>query len=140
MTAEARPEPRWLRPAVDYGPLAVFFTAYVMGDLITATWAIMAATAVALGLSVAVARRVPLMPLVTAGIVGVFGGLTVWLQDETFIKMKPTIVQVLFGGVLLGGLALGKSPLRTVFGNAMPAMDSYGWHKLMEGMKRLGEK
>jgi intracellular septation protein len=84
---------------------------------------------VALGLSVAVARRVPLMPLVTAGIVGVFGGLTVWLQDETFIKMKPTIVQVLFAAVLFGGLALGRPLLKPLMGAAW-SMDDQGWRKL----------
>ena len=100
----ASPAPAWLRPLVDYGPLAAFFIVYWLRDLTAATAAIMIATAIALGLSLAVERRIPPMPLVTAAIVGVFGGLTLWLQDETFIKMKPTIVQLIFAAVLFGGL------------------------------------
>jgi intracellular septation protein len=125
----ARPEPPWLRPASDYGPIAVFFIAYVMSDLLWATGALMAATAVALGLSLAIARRVPLMPLITAGVVGVFGALTLILQDETFIKMKPTIVQTVFAAILLGGLMLGRSLLKPLMGTAW-SMDDQGWRKL----------
>ncbi len=125
----ARAGPPWLRPATDYGPIAVFFVAYVLADLLWATGALMAATAAALGVSLAVARRVPLMPLITAGVVAVFGGLTLALQDETFIKMKPTIVQVLFAAILLGGLAFGRPLLKPLMGAAW-AMDDRGWHKL----------
>ncbi len=125
----ARPEPAWLKPASDYGPIAVFFAAYVLSDLLWATGALMAATAVALALSLAIARRVPLMPLITAGVVAVFGGLTLALQDETFIKMKPTIVQVLFAVVLLGGLAAGRPLLKPLMGAAW-SMDDQGWRKL----------
>ncbi len=124
-----RPEPAWLRPATDYGPIAVFFVAYVLADLLWATGALMAATAVALGLSLAVARRVPLMPLITAGVVGVFGGLTLILQDETFIKMKPTIVQTVFAAILMGGLMFGRPLLKPLMGNAW-SMDDQGWRKL----------
>ena len=69
------------------------------------------------------------MPLVTAAIVGVFGGLTLWLQDETFIKMKPTIVQLIFAAVLLGGLAFKRPLLKPLLGAAWP-LDDDGWHKL----------
>ena len=127
--SEPRPEPPWLKPAADYGPIAVFFLAYVLSDLLWATGALMAATAVALGMSLAVAQRVPLMPLITAGVVAVFGGLTLALQDETFIKMKPTIVQVLFAAILLGGLALGRPLLKPLMGAAW-TMDEAGWRKL----------
>ena len=121
--------PRWLRPAVDYGPLAAFFIAYFNFDLFIATGSLMAATAVALVLSLVFERRVPMMPLVTAAVVGVFGGLTLWLQDETFIKMKPTIVQVLFAVVLLGGLAFGRPFLKSLLGATL-SMDDEGWRKL----------
>jgi intracellular septation protein len=123
------PEAPWLRPLSEYGPITVFFTAYVLADLLWATAALMAATAVALALSLAIARRVPLMPLITAGVVGVFGGLTLALQDETFIKMKPTIVQVLFAAILLGGLAVGRPLLKPLMGAAW-SMDDTGWRKL----------
>jgi len=123
--------PRWLRPTVDYGPLAVFFVAYVARDLFFATAALMAATAVALALSLILARKVPTLPLITAAIVGVFGGLTLYLNDPAFIKMKPTIVQALFAAVLLGGLLFGKPLLRPVLGMAMPwPLSERGWHRL----------
>ncbi len=124
-----RPAPGWLKPTVEYGPIAVFFLAYLSSGLLTATAALMAATAVALGLSLAVARRLPWLPLITAAVVGVFGGLTLWFEDETFIKMKPTIVQGLFAAVLLGGLALRRPLLKPLLGAAWP-MDEAGWRRL----------
>ena len=123
--------PPWLRPLVDYGPLAAFFIGYVLDGLMVATAALMAATAAALALSLAVVRTVPRLPLITAAIVGVFGGLTLWLDDPAFIKMKPTIVQSLFAIILLGGLAAGRPLLRPVLGMAMPwPLSDRGWRVL----------
>ena len=117
---------RWLKPASDYGPLAVFFAGYWFGDLLVATAALMAATALALVASLILERRVPLLPLITAAVVGVFGGLTLWLADDTFIKMKPTIVQLLFAVILFGGLAFGKPLLKPLLGSAWTLQDR-GW-------------
>ncbi len=123
--------PPWLRPLVDYGPLAAFFIGYVAQGLMVATAALMAATAAALALSLAVVRTIPRLPLITAAIVGVFGGLTLWLNDPAFIKMKPTIVQSLFAVILLGGLAVGRPLLRPVLGMAMPwPLSDQGWRVL----------
>ncbi len=121
--------PAWLKPATDYGPLAAFFIAYYMSDLLDATAVLMVATLLALVVSYAWERRVPVMPLVTAAIVGVFGALTLILQDETFIKMKPTIIQGIFCVVLLGGLAMGRPLLKPLMGAAW-SMDDAGWRKL----------
>ena len=129
MAENGRTGNRWVKPITEYGPLAVFFIAYLKWDLLPATGALIAATAVALAISLAVERRVPMMPLITAIIVGVFGGLTLWLQDETFIKMKPTIVEALFALVLFGGLLFGKPLLKPLMGAAWP-MDDAGWRKL----------
>jgi intracellular septation protein len=129
MSSSGRTGKSWVKPTTEYGPLAVFFIAYLKWDLLTATAALIGATAIALALSLAVERRVPMMPLITAIIVGVFGGLTLWLQDETFIKMKPTIVEALFSAVLFGGLAFGRSLLKPLMGAAWP-MDDVGWRKL----------
>lgn len=121
--------PGWLRPAVEYGPIAAFFIAYYMADLFVATAAIMVATGLALAVSYLVERRIPMMPLMTAGIVGVFGGLTLWLQDETFIKMKPTIIQAIFGALLIAGLFAKRLFLKSLFGAAWNLSDE-GWRVL----------
>ena len=127
MPAEtAKKAPSWVKPAADYGPLIAFFTGYMMNgrDLMVATVWLMIATAIATLVLLVIERRVPVMPLVTAGIVGVFGGLTLWLKDDTFIKMKPTIVQLIFAVILLGGLAFGKLLLKPLFGAAWKMRDS----------------
>ena len=120
---------RWLKPTVDYGPLAVFFVSYLAFGLMVATAALIAVSLVALLLAWLLERRVPLVPLITAAIVAVFGGLTLWLQDETFIKMKPTIVQAAFGLVLLGGLASGRPLLKPLVGAVMPPMSERAWRQ-----------
>ena len=127
--SEKKPSPDWLRPAVEYGPIAAFFIAYYMADLYVATAAIMVATALALALSYIVERRIPMMPLITAGIVGIFGGLTLWLQDEAFIKMKPTIIQVIFGTVLIASLLANRLILKSLMGQAWKISDE-GWRVL----------
>jgi len=121
--------PKWLKPVTEYGPLVAFFAAYWYDGILTATAVIMGATVVSLALSLIFERRIPLMPLITAVVVGVFGGLTIYLEDDTFIKMKPTIVQVAFGVILLTGLAFGRSFLKNLMGSAW-AMDDEGWRKL----------
>ncbi|NQV99510.1 MAG: septation protein A [Rhodospirillales bacterium] len=120
---------KWLKPSVEYGPILVFFAAYYLGDLFAATTAIMVATAIALGVSYVLERRIPMMPLITAVIIGIFGGLTLWLQDETFIKMKPTIIQTLFGLILMGGLMMGKLFLKSVMGSVWQMHDA-AWRSL----------
>lgn len=126
-----KPQPGWLRPTIDYGPLLVFLAAYFLADLYVATGAIVVATVAALALSLIYTRKLPTLPLVTGLLVVVFGGLTLWLDDPMFIKMKPTIVQVLMASVLLGGLAVGRPLLRPVLGMAMPwPMSERGWSLL----------
>ena len=127
--SETKQTPGWLRPVVEYGPIAAFFTAYSIADLFVATASIMVATALALALSYIVECRIPMMPLITAGIIGVFGGLTLWLQDETFIKMKPTIIQVIIGTVLYSGLLTKRLFLKSLMGAAWHITDE-GWRVL----------
>lgn len=120
---------KWIKPTVDFGPLAVFLAVYYLWGLLPATGALMAATVAVLALSWGVERKLPLMPMVTAAIVLVFGGLTVWLNDETFIKLKPTIIYALFAIVLGGGVALDKPVLQQALGGALE-IDAIGWRKL----------
>ena len=123
----------WRKAALELGPLGVFFAVNALTGkthgLYPATAAFMAATVLALAVSWILVRRLPIMPLVSGVIVMVFGGLTLWLQDEVFIKLKPTIVNALFGTVLLGGLAFGRSLLGLVF-EAVFTLDDAGWRKL----------
>ncbi len=116
-------KPGWLTPATDYGPLALFLAAYLLADLMVATGVLVLATLGAVALGYLVARHVPKMAVMTAALVSVFGGLTLALQDATFIKMKPTIVQLLFAALLAGGVAMGRSPLKCVMGGAFDLVD-----------------
>ena len=127
--SKVEPTSRWLRPVVEYGPLAAFLIAYYKADLFIATAAIMAASILAVILSYTVERRIPMMTLVTAGIIGIFGGLTLWLQDETFIKMKPTIIQLLIAAVLIGGLKLNRLFLKSLLKSGLQMADE-GWRVL----------
>ena len=122
--------PTWVRPVSDFGPLVLFFAAYLLFGLMAATAVIIAASLVALALTWFFERRIPVMPLVTASVVTLFGGLTLWLQDETFIKMKPTIVQGIFAVILLGGLAFRRPLLKPLLGKMMPPMTDAGWRGL----------
>jgi len=115
--------------AIDMGPLLVFFVANYVYGIIWATGALVVATLVAVVVAYVLERRIPVMPLVAAGFVGAFGGLTVFFEDETFIKIKPTVVSALFGAFLLVGYALGKSPLKMMMG-VMLEMKEEGWRKL----------
>ncbi len=133
-----------LKLALELGPLLVFFFANARGEwlvqkfpvlgelggpIFVATALFMIATAVALAASWALIRTLPVMPLVSGVVVFVFGALTLYLHDDVFIKMKPTIVNTLFGAVLLGGLFFGKSLLGYVFESAFK-LDAEGWRKL----------
>lgn len=134
MTADA-PEPArktenpLVKLALELGPLVIFFFVNARFNIFAATGAFMAAMVVALAASWLLTRRLAVMPLVTGIVVLVFGTLTLVLHDDTFIKMKPTIVNTLFGAVLLGGLAFGKSLLGYVFDSAF-RLDEAGWRKL----------
>jgi intracellular septation protein len=133
-----------LKLVLEIGPLILFFLANARGEKIAekypavaalggaiffATATFIVATVLALIVSLALTRRLPLMPFVTAIVVVIFGGLTLWLKNDTFIKLKPTIIYCLFGGVLLGGLAFGKSFIGYVFDSVFRLTDE-GWRKL----------
>ena len=118
-----------LKLALELGPLVLFFIANAREGIFVATAVFMVAIVVSLALSYWLMRHVPIMPLVSAVVVLVFGGLTLFLQDELFIKLKPTIVNTLFGSILLIGLWFGKSLLGYVFDTVF-RLDAEGWRKL----------
>ncbi len=139
-----------LKLLLDLGPLILFFVANARPELFapllapilpaallsgahagifTATAVFIAAVLIALATGYALTRHLPMMPLVSAVIVVVFGSLTLALQNETFIKLKPTIIYLLFAAVLLGGLAFGKPLLGLVFDSVFHLTEQ-GWRKL----------
>jgi intracellular septation protein len=118
-----------LKLILEMGPLVVFFLANAKFGIFPATAALMASMVIALALSWLLTRHIPIMPLVTAGAVLFFGGLTLFFQDELFIKMKPTIVNSLFGAVLLGGLAMNK-PLLPIVLDTVLKLTETGWRIL----------
>lgn len=127
-----------LKLALDMGPLVVFFAAYfvakrVLTDdtqgLIWATGLFVVVTVIALVVSYAIERRVHAMPLITGAVVLVMGGLTVYFNDERFIKYKPTIVSGLMGSTLLIGWASGRSLIKPLLGTTLE-LDETGWRKL----------
>lgn len=137
--ASARHLPPLAKLALEMGPLVLFFLTNSYGErlfpiaetqrIFLATGVFMVATIVSLGVTYAWVRQIPIMPLVSAVVVIVFGGLTIWLNDELFIKLKPTIVNTLFGCILLGGLFFGKSLLSYVLDTVFQLTDE-GWRKL----------
>lgn len=126
----SKPAPHPLfKLATELGPLLVFFLANAKFGLFVATAVFMAAVVAAIVASYAVTRHVPVMALVTALVVLVFGALTLYLHDETFIKMKPTIIYALFALALGGGLLAGRSFIAILFDQVFD-LTAAGWRKL----------
>ncbi|MAB46268.1 inner membrane-spanning protein YciB [Hyphomonas atlantica] len=144
MNEQTKPKPKsgWLNILVDYGPLLVFLGVYkfyqppetsTFGEIaavIYGTIAFMIAAVVALVFSKLKFGHVsPMLILSTTLIVG-FGGLTIWLQDEKFIQIKPTAIYLLFGALLIGGWLRGKALLQILLEAAFEGVDHQGWLKL----------
>jgi intracellular septation protein len=125
---KTKPHPLF-KLATELGPLIVFFVANAKYHLFVATGAFMVAIVVAIIASYVVTRHVPLMALVTGAIVLVFGTLTLVLHDETFIKVKPTIIYGLFAAILGGGLLFGRSFIAVLF-DQMFNLTPHGWRLL----------
>jgi intracellular septation protein len=118
-----------LKLLLDIGPLVLFFAANSRFGIFTATAAFMVAVLAALAVSYAITRHIAIMPVVTAVIVLIFGTLTLVLHNETFIKLKPTIIYLLFGGTLLLGLLINRPFLSILFDQMFHLTDE-GWRKL----------
>ena len=130
MTGEKRPAmSKGLKTAVDFGPLLLFFVVNYREGLMAGTAVLVAATVLAIGVSFWIERRVPLMPAIGCAFVVVFGGLTLFFDDEFFIKVKPTIVNLLLAGVLLAGVMLRRNFLARVMGS-MIKIDDRGWQRM----------
>ncbi|MDB5662464.1 MAG: septation protein [Sphingomonas bacterium] len=125
-TAEAGAGTRLL---LDLGPLLIFFLAYWLTgkNIIAATGVFMAATAAAMIFSrIRVGRVSPMLWFSGVMVLG-FGGLTIWLHDDTFIKIKPTIYYAMVAAILVFGLVTRRPTLKLVLGSAYPGLSERGW-------------
>ena len=129
--AETRQMNPLLRLALDLGPLILFFIANARFDIFVATGTFMVAITIAIAAGVAIERKVSPMPLVTLVLVLVFGGLTLWLENEIFIKMKPTVLYVMFAIVLWGGLFTGRILLKYLLAQSINLPDA-AWRTLTQ--------
>lgn len=121
---------KFLRNVAEYGPLAVFFIFYyIKKDLFWATGGLLAATIISIIITIVIERKLPFLPIFTAVAVSIFGGLTLLLKDDIFIKIRPTVVNLIFGVGLLIGLWKGKLFLKMVLGKALE-MSEKGWRIL----------
>jgi intracellular septation protein len=121
----------WIRYFVDYSALAVFLVAYFLTgrNIANATWALVGGSAIALLVGLAVERRLAPFPLIAGGAALVFGGASLFFHDPRILKIKPTVMNVLFAVLLLGGMALGKNPMRLLMGDAF-VMPEATWRRL----------
>ncbi|PPD30060.1 MAG: septation protein A [Hyphomicrobium sp.] len=136
MTEKSIPEgpaevesPHLAKLLIELGPLLAFVATYWAFGIYPATAILMVSTVFSLVASKLLLGKIAPMPIATAVIVCVFGGLTFWLNDPSFIKMKPTIVNLLFAGILGGGLLMGKPLIKYLFGEQLQLTDA-GWHQL----------
>lgn len=115
-----------LKFALEMGPLVVFFVMNSRAGIYVGTGAFMAATVIALAVSYIMVRTIPIMPLVTAAFVLLFGGLTLWLADDLFIKLKPTIINLMFAAILFFGIMTGRLFIKLVLEGAFNLTER-GW-------------
>ena len=123
----SRTLPSSVKLTLDFAPLAVFFMGYRWGNLMIATAGLLVATIVCLAIIYAVERKLALAPLITGVTVMVFGLLTLWLNDERFIKIKPTLINSLFAAILLGGVYIYKRGLLNHILGLAVQMTDLGW-------------
>lgn len=119
----------WMRLAIEMGPLVLFLIASGRWGIYVATVVFMVAVLVALAVSYRIEHKFAMVPLISASFVFVFGGLTLWLHDDTFIKIKVTLINVLFSAMLLGGLAFKRLYIKQILSASMQ-LDEIGWRKL----------
>jgi intracellular septation protein len=126
----AAPQNTWVKLTIEMGPLILFFVVNGMFGIFAATGAFMIAIVASMIFSWRLRGHIPPMLWFTGAVVMVFGGLTLYLADETFIKLKPTIIYSFFAGILFFGLARGRSYLQVVMEAGFPPLLEAGWLKM----------
>ena len=116
---------------IDIGPLAIFFIFYTRSGLQASILPFMIATIIAVLFSYILEKKIPIMPTVGATIVLIFGGLTIYFDNEVFFKMKPTIINFLFAIILYGGIVVKKPLLKYLLGAALK-LEEEGWKILTQ--------
>ena len=116
---------------IDIGPLAIFFIFYTRSGLQASILPFMVATVIAVLFSYILEKKIPIMPTVGAGIVLLFGGLTIYFDNDVFFKMKPTIINLLFAVILYGGILINKPLLKYLLGAALK-LEEAGWKILTQ--------
>jgi len=132
MPATATQSPRMnplIKLALDFGPLLIFFVGNATAGIYWGTGAFMAAMLISIIIGFVVERKLEPMPLITGALVLVFGGLTIWLSNDLFIKIKPTILYTMFAAILLGGLRFGRFFIKIVLGQMLRLNDA-AWRTL----------
>ncbi|HEY9218245.1 MAG TPA: inner membrane-spanning protein YciB [Phenylobacterium sp.] len=121
---------KWVRGFVDYfGPLAFLIGFLVTRDVVKATGALVAGSAIALLVGFVAEKRIAPMPLVAGGAALLFGGLTLVFKDPRFLYVKPTVINLCFAAFLLGGVVLKRNPLKALLGESFRLPDS-AWRTL----------
>ena len=127
---DAAPQGQGRKLLLDLGPLVVFFaTNYITGDFMLAVGLLVAATVVALAAGWLLERRISMMALFGCVAVAFFGGLSLYFDNELFIKIKPTVLTILLAAVIAGGRLLGRNPLGLLMGTQLRMRDA-GWRAL----------
>jgi intracellular septation protein len=129
--ASAKPKSNPLvRACVDYAGAAAFLAGFlVTRNVLQASWWLVVGSGLALAVGFVVEKRVAFIPLLAGGAALVFGTLTLVFHDDRFVKMKPTVLNLAFAAALLGGYALGKSPVKLLMGEAL-SLSEAGWRRL----------
>ena len=116
---------------IDIGPLAVFFIFYTRSGLQASILPFMVATIISVLFSYMLEKKIPVMPTIGAVIILIFGGLTIYFDNEVFFKMKPTIINFLFAAILYCGILINKSLLKYLLGAALK-LEEVGWKILTQ--------
>lgn len=123
----------WIKPAIEFGSLIAFFVAFQLGGIYAATVTFMVAHPLSMFAAKKLLGHIAKMQWFTLVVVMLMGGLTLWLQDETFVKMKLTVINVIFASILLFGLVTGRLFVKTLMESALEMPDA-GWRMMTRNL------